>query len=370
MTDGLILLNMAKGVGSIRAKALLDYFKTPDAIFKSNIQQLMSVAGIGKNIAENILAVSKDKSLLDNELALIKKHSVKIVTIFDEDYPFNLKQISDPPLVLYVKGDIKSEDKASIAIVGSRHCSKYGKQTAQRLAFELSSFGITINSGMARGIDTIAHQSALENNGRTIAVLGSGLAKIYPPENKKLAESISDIGAVISEFPMNIPPISENFPRRNRVISGLSLGVVVVEAAKNSGALITSRFALEQNREVFAVPGQAGFVNSFGTNQLIRDGAKLVETAKDILEEIVFVSKGPAKGLSSKKDEMANKPLPLDLKSEELKVLDVLKEGPMFIDEIAEESSVAINTASGALTNLEIKGLIKRLPGNVFSSNI
>ena len=366
MTDELVLLNMAKGVGSIKTRALLDYFKTSKAVFGANAAELMNVAGIGKKIAEDILRVSKDRSLIEKEKELIKKHNVKLVTIFDEDYPLNLKQIYDPPIVLYIKGRIEEQDKLAVAIVGSRKCSNYGRDTAERLSTELSDFGVTIISGMARGIDTAAHNGAIKNNARTIAVLGSGLAEIYPPENRKLADRIADCGAVVSEFPMAMPPVPENFPRRNRIISGLSLGVVVVEAAKDSGALITAKFAAEQGREVFSVPGQAGLVNSFGTNRLIRDGAKLVETAKDILEELMPAVKNCI-AASDEKTVAQKEILPADLKSEELKILKVLEEGPMYIDKIAEESLMAINIASSNLINLEIRGLIKRLPGNVFS---
>jgi DNA processing protein len=296
---------------------------------------------------------------MDNELKLIKKENVKVITIKDADYPVNLKEIHDPPAVLYVKGELKKEDKLSVAIVGSRRSSNYGRDTAERLARELAQLGITVVSGMARGIDTSAHNGALNSKGRTIAVLGSGLANIYPPENKALVYKIAESGAVISEFPMTMPPLAGNFPRRNRIISGLSLGTVVVEAAQKSGALITARCAYEQNREVFSVPGEAGRDTASGTNQLIKDGAKLVETATDILEELAV----PIKDCLIKR----SKVLPADLKQEELKILQVLESGPMYVDKIAEESLISISGASSALTVLEIKGLIKRLPGNVFT---
>lgn len=361
----LILLNMAKGVGSIRTKALLDYFKNPENVFKADVSELTKVANIGKNIAENILRVSRDRSLLEKEYKLIEKHGVKVLTIFDAGYPVSLKEIYDPPIVLYVKGEFKQEDKLAVAIVGSRRCSYYGRDTAARLAAELANLGITVVSGMARGIDTAAHSGALKASGRTTAVLGSGLADTYPPENRRLAQMIAESGAVISEFPMTMKPLAENFPRRNRIISGLSLGVVVVEAAKDSGALITARCAAEQGREVFSVPGQAGVTNSFGTNRLIRDGAKLVETAADILEELVPLAKqylaSSDKGIRRKKE------IPAGLNSEEIRILQLLEAGPMYVDQISEESSISIAVTSSALTGLEVKGLVRREPGNVFS---
>jgi len=295
---------------------------------------------------------------MNDESRLIKEENVKVITIKDAEYPVNLKEIHDPPAVLYVKGELKKEDKLSVAIVGSRHSSNYGRDTAERLATELAQLGITVISGMARGIDTAAHNGALNSKGRTIAVLGSGLANIYPPENKALFYKIAESGAVISEFPMTMPPLAANFPRRNRIISGLSLGTVIVEAAWKSGALITARCAYEQGREVFSVPGEVGRITAFGTNQLIKDGAKLVETAEDILEELAV----PIKECITKR----SKVLPADLKQEELKILRVLENGPMYVDKIAEESLISISGTSSALTCLEIKGLIKRLPGNVF----
>lgn len=366
----LLLLNMANGVGSVKTKALLDYFGSPENIFKANPAELMNVAGIGRKISENILNVSRDRGLLlEKEFNLIEKHGVKAVTIFDDGYPVNLKQIYDPPIVLYVKGNLKPDDKLAIAIVGSRRCSHYGSQASQRLAAELAGLGITVVSGMARGIDTAAHNGALNAGGRTIAVLGSGLANIYPPENKKLAEKIAQSGAIISEFPMTAPPLAENFPRRNRIISGLSLGAVVVEAAKDSGALITARCALEQGREVFSVPGQAGAGTAFGTNQLIRDGAKLVETARDILEELAPLVKDclDLGGLDMQGMPGQKTPMPANLKSEELKILEALGSGPLYIDQIVEDSEVPVSATSSALTGLEIRGLVKRLPGNVFA---
>ncbi|MEW5758600.1 MAG: DNA-processing protein DprA [Candidatus Omnitrophota bacterium] len=220
------------------------------------------------------------------ELELAAKHKIKIISISDAGYPEILKKIFDPPKALYVKGELREEDNLSIAIVGSRLASSYGLIQAEKFGFDLANLGITVVSGLARGIDTKAHLGALKANGRTIAVLGSGLLSVYPPENKGLVEKISQNGAVISEYPLDMGPRRENFPKRNRIVTGLSLGVVVVEAAKNSGALISARCALEQGREVFSLPGKLDSDNSFGTNELIKDGAKLTTSVNDILEEI------------------------------------------------------------------------------------
>ncbi|PIP20709.1 MAG: DNA-protecting protein DprA, partial [Candidatus Omnitrophica bacterium CG23_combo_of_CG06-09_8_20_14_all_40_11] len=281
--EALIGLNMFCDIGSARLKKLLNYFEKPENILKAPCEKLMGVSGIGKEIARKVTSL-KEKDI-DEELDLAKKYNLKIITVDDKEYPENLKQIYDPPIVLYVKGELKDEDRLSVAIVGSRRASFYGLSCAEKFAADLSERNFTIISGLARGIDTSAHRGALKQGGRTIAVIGSGFRHLYPAENKELAEEISRCGAVISEFPINAKPLSQNFPRRNRVISGLSLGVLVVEAARNSGALITADCALEQGRDVFALPGKIDSGNSFGTNGLIKQGAKLVSCADDIIEE-------------------------------------------------------------------------------------
>ncbi len=246
--EALISLNMVGGIGSIRLGKLLKFFGKPQNILKAPTEKLMAVSGISQEIADKIRSLKKED--LDNELALTKKLGLKIMTSQDRDYPQNLKNIYDPPIVLYVKGQLKAEDNFSLGIVGSRRASYYGLTSAEKFAYELSKKGFTIVSGMARGVDTYAHKGALKTGGRTIAVMGSGFRHLYPAENKKLADEIAKNGAVISEFPCDAKPLPQNFPQRNRVISGLSLGVLVAEAARNSGALITADFALEQGREV------------------------------------------------------------------------------------------------------------------------
>jgi DNA processing protein len=281
---GLILLNMVQDIGYIRLKGLLDEFKSPENILRASVEGLRSVKGIGPSIAKAVKNVSSDYDV-EKEIALAEKSGVVILTVFDEDYPENLKNIYDPPVILYVKGSIKKEDSLAVSIVGSRKCTYYGMNMADNIAEKLAFQGVTVVSGLARGIDTAAHKGALKS-GRTIAVLGSGLGNIYPVENKPLSENIAKNGAVISEFPMQMPPNKNNFPQRNRIISGLSMAVLVVEAANKSGALITADFALEQGRDVFAVPGAAGRLSSAGTNSLIKQGAKLIDSAEDILEEL------------------------------------------------------------------------------------
>ena len=280
----LIGLNMISELKPLVLKRLWESLSKPQDIFNISEDELIKRAGINRELAFKIS--SFDLKKIDEEIKLIKKYNLKILTFQDDKYPFLLKQIADPPPVLYIKGELKEEDKLSIAIVGSRQASFYGLQCSQKFSSDLAELGFTIVSGLARGIDTWAHKGALIAGGRTIAVLGSGFSFIYPEENKDLVEEIALKGAVISEFSCNTKPLAFNFPRRNRIISGLSLGVLVVEAGKRSGALITANFSLEQNRQVFCIPGRQDSFTSWGTNTLIKEGAKLVLDIHDILEEL------------------------------------------------------------------------------------
>lgn len=359
-TERLLILNMVEDIGSVRARNLLEHFGSLENIFKASESQLKEVESIGPVIAARIPAVTKEIDL-KKEMELIKKHGVKVVTFLDKDYPINLKNIYDPPVVLYVKGEILGEDKLSVGIVGSRLASFYGMQTAEKLGFELALRGITVVSGLARGIDASAHKGALKAKGRTLAILGSGLANIYPEENKELAEKISKAGAIISEFPMETIPDRGNFPKRNRIISGLSLGVVCVEAAEKSGALITCDCALEQGREVFAVPGKVDSATSRGANKLIKQGAKLVERAEDVIEELNlsrFVNNqdgGSQRGAGNSK-----------LDKEESLVYTLLSSDPKHIDDICHESGIALKIIAKILLDLEVKKFVKQLPGKKF----
>ena len=362
--EALVGLNMVYDIGSIRLNKMLEFFGKPENILKAPCEKLMQVCGIGEKIALQITALKKED--IDKEILLAKKLGLEILTPDDQAYPENLKNIPDPPIVLYVKGKLKEEDKFSLAIVGSRRASFYGLSSAERFAFDLSEKGFTIVSGMARGIDTCAHKGALKQGSRTLAVMGSGFKHIYPPENKNLLEEISENGAVISEFPLDALPLKQNFPRRNRVISGLSLGVLVVEAARNSGALITADFALEQGREVFALPGKVDSGNSFGTNTLIQQGAKLVSGIDDIIEEFSFQIAEDLKSKENKQVLPADSTRSESLSSVESFLYNLISSQPTPLDEIIEKANASITKISSALLRLEMHKLIKQLPGKQF----
>jgi DNA processing protein len=279
-----ILLNLAE-IGPAKVKKIVEYLSDLDDILKLKDSDFRNFSFLRKKDIDKIISL-RNSTLLEDELKLIEKHKLKIVDFFDSDYPYYLKEISSPPLVLYTKGNIKLLAKESVAIVGTRTPTNYGKEVAFNFSCKLSSLGVNIVSGLALGIDTSAHKGVLKAGGSTVAVLGSGLSYIYPRQNKRLAESIAKEGLLVSEYPIKTAPIACNFPRRNRIISGLSKGVVVVEAARRSGALITANFAVGQNREVFAVPGNIDKFQSKGPNSLIKEGAKLVDSVEDVLEEI------------------------------------------------------------------------------------
>jgi DNA processing protein len=312
----------------------------------------------------NRIIESKDKlhlteKLLADELAALKKIDARIISFFDADYPANLKNIYYPPILLYVKGNLHEADKNSVSIVGTRNPTSYGKINTEKFARELSEKGLTIVSGMARGIDTISHSAALKAGGRTIAIVGSGLDVIYPPENKKLFDEISEKGAVISEYPPGTQPDAQNFPKRNRIISGISLGTLIIETRINGGAMQTAAFAIDQNKEVFALPGNINSIQSEGTNSLIQRGeAKLVLTAEDILEELNLSSKSKPIAETIQKS--------IELNLFESKLLHVVNVDPIHIDEIAGKSEMNISDCLANLLTLEFKGMVKQLPGKMF----
>ena len=287
---------------------------------------------------------------------------VKSIKRKDKEYPDNLRTIFGPPEELFVNGEILPEDKNAIAIVGTRRATYYGMKESEKLAYELALRGITIVSGMARGIDSAAHKGALKAGGRTIAVLGSGHGHIYPPENKELYKEITKAGAVVSELPQNTRPLKENFPRRNRIISGLSKGIVVIEAARRSGALITADFALEQGREVFAMPGNISSSVSEGTNALIKEGAKLIENTQDILAELQHVIE--LREIEDSLHDVKNRTF--SISGNEKTVFGVLDNNPKPIDEILGITNLPTNKVADALLRLELKKLIKTLPGKNF----
>lgn len=284
--ERLILLNLIPEVGSTCLRRLLDAFGDLDRLWCAGESQLARVEGISAASARRIAAARQDEARLEQELALAQRHGIAIVTLGDAGYPKALRSISDPPLALYVKGTLLPGDETAVSVVGARRASLYGLQCAERLGYDLALRGVTVVSGLARGIDAAAHRGALRAKGRSLAVLGSGLLRVYPVEHGSLAEEIAARGAVLSEYPLEAPPLAQHFPRRNRLISGLSLGVVVVEAAQRSGALITADCALEQGREVFAVPGPVTSATSHGTHQLLKQGARLAASVEDIVEEL------------------------------------------------------------------------------------
>lgn len=352
----MVVLNIAGGIGSFKLGKMLEFFGSPQDILKAPVEKLLAVSGIGENQARRIHSF-KDKDL-DKELKSTQKLGLKIITFEDADYPENLKNIPGLPIVLYVKGDITKEDNLAIGIVGSREASFYGLSAAAKFACELAVEGCTVVSGMARGIDTSAHRGALKAGGRTIAVMGSGFKDIYPPENIELAEEISRSGAVVSEFPLNEKPCRENFPRRNRIISGLSLGILVAEAARNSGALITADFALEQGREVFALPGKIDSNSSIGANELIKQGAKLVTGVQDILEEFNLFSAPAVKREEKAKFNLTNE--------NENRIYELMTRQAIPLDELIEKAGLDVSQVSGILLSLQFRRLIRQLPGNQF----
>ena len=358
-----LALSLVPGVGSILIKRLLERFKTPEAVFRAPMKELLKIEGLGERVAGEIQIGPLEK-VVRRELSLLKEAGGKIITIKDDDYPKRLKDIYDPPALLYVRGELRSEDELAIAVVGSRKTSPYGRWFTEKIGQDLARHGITVVSGMARGIDSIAHKGALQGSGRTIAVLGCGVDVIYPSENRNLFYQIIEQGAILSEFPMKSVPEGGHFPRRNRIISGLSIGVVIVQASAKSGSLITAGYALEQGREVFAVPGNVGAEGSRGTNQLIKEGAKLVTSTEDILEEIL-----PQWRREKETTSPTEVPVP-DLSGEEKALYRFLGETPLHIDAIIRETQLDPGKVSSLLLNLELKGLIDQWPGKCFSKKM
>lgn len=355
-------------VGSRRGKRLLERFKTPKAVLEASLGDIAEVENIGREVANKIVK-GRENIDLERQIKLIERNNVNLIPLDSEYYPANLKSIFDPPLVLFVKGQILPEDYFSIAIVGTRMSSFYGRSMSEKLSRELTEKGFTIVSGGARGIDTFSHQAALKMKGRTIAVLGCGLDIAYPLENKKLFEEIAERGVMISEFPLSTKPNKQNFPMRNRIISGLSLGVVVIEAPLKSGALITVTHAIDQGREVFSVPGKADSFISKGTNQLLREGAKLVENVDDIIEELEPVLRTKIKEFKSDQPEPVKQEQVLlhpELSEEETAIYGLLSFEPLDLDEIILNSQLSVSAASAMLTTLQLKKLIRQLPGKQF----
>jgi DNA processing protein len=373
--DKWLKLVRADGVGPTTFAKLIKHFGSADRAMGASVSELTRINGIGFKTAEQIVA-TLDKFNVAGELELAEKLGVWIIHIEDKRYPPMLKQIYDPPPVLYIKGALSRQDNLAISIVGTRRCSLYGQEQASRLAHLLASAGFTIVSGMARGIDTAAHHGALSAAGRTIAVQGCGLANIFPPENKKLFEIIAESGACISELPLRFEPLAENFPPRNRIIAGLSLGTIVIEAGLNSGALITAKEALENNREVMAVPGKIDSPLSKGAHRLIKQGAKLIESVEDVMEALGYIGEqlqSHVRKDAQKASEKIETPLfdasRLKLSDEEKAIYNSLSKEPMQIDQIIADTALSPGSINAGLISLRLKGLIKQLPGNMFLRN-
>jgi len=360
--EALVALNMIEHVGPVRARLLLEHFGEAPRILAANKTQLLAVRSIGEETATAIANWEKTIDLA-GELKRISDFGCHILIQTDEDYPPLLREIYDPPMVLYVKGALTAKDKNAVAMVGSRQTTHYGIETARKLAYQLAYVEVTVVSGGARGIDTASHQGALAARGRTIAVLGTGINLIAPPENAELFQRISMNGALITQFPFNRPADKQSFPIRNRIVAGMTLGTVVVEADLHSGALITSNFATEYGRQVFAVPGRIDSPRSKGCHDLIKKGAKLCEGAEDILSEFEYLfpssNKPPTPGDTGVLPALA-------LSANEQAVLNALDGEEPFIDEVIRRSGLPSSAVNVALLSLEMKRLIKQLPGKLF----
>lgn len=360
----LLRLHFIDGLSSSRVGKLIAAFKTPERIYRATVNELIRVDGFDKTLANRVKPSLSDENLIkkvDDQLSKLERYNAKILTIWDDEYPVNLRNIYNAPLLLFVRGEILPEDSRSVAVIGSRKVSDYGTLAAERIAGDLASKGVTVVSGMAAGIDSHAHWGALKSGGRTIAVLGCGVETVYPASNNSLYKEIIENGAVISEFEFGTKPWPGNFPARNRIISGLSLGTLIVEAPKKSGALITARWALEQNREVFAIPGNITSDLSEGSNALIRDSAaKLVLDADDILEELRI-------HIDRKGDAGSERDIPpVKLSSEEEYVFGMVENEPVLVDTMSQKSGQATSKILPLLLTLELKGVIRKLPGSKY----
>ncbi|PYK98203.1 MAG: DNA-protecting protein DprA [Verrucomicrobia bacterium] len=363
--EALVALNMIEHVGPVRVRQLLEHFGDAPSILHASKLRLLQVRGIGEETAEAI--VNWEKSLdLKGELKRIQEFGCHILTQNDEQYPELLRQIYDPPIVLYVKGRLTAKDKNAIAMVGSRRTTHYGLETARKLAYQLAYLGVTLVSGGARGIDTAAHQGALSARGRTVAVLGNGINIVFPPENVELFERIAAGGAVMTQFPFNRKADKQSFPIRNRIVAGMTIGTVVVEANLTSGALITAGMAIDNGRQLFAVPGRIDSPQSKGCHDLIKKGAKLCEGAEDILSEFEYLF--PAGNRPPSPAESGALPA-LGLSGNEQKIYEVLSTEESAMDEVIRRSGLPASAVSVTLLSLEMKRLIKQLPGKLFVRN-
>jgi len=356
-----IALRLVRGVGNVTYRQLLDRFTSPREILQTS-PAILTEAGISARIAQAIVAFDQWKEV-EAELEQLARLNARLITQTDTEYPERLRQIHDPPPFLYIRGSLTPQDDLAIAIVGARTASTYGRKMARELAHELAGCGVCVVSGLARGIDSEAHQASLEAGGRTIAVLGSGLDVVYPREHIALAERIAESGAVVSEFSLGSQPEAGNFPYRNRVISGISLGTVVVEATEKSGSLITAQCALDQNREVFAVPGPVTASRSRGPHSLIKDGAKLVESIDDILSEIA-----PALARTDRAEKNETSAPVVPLEPDEERLFQLFPEEAVHVDTLITGSGLEPARVLEVLLGLELKGIVTQLPGMYFTA--
>ena len=343
--------NLVKGIGAVRLQALCNHFGDLALAWQAPADALQA-AGLSPKLAERVAQVRAGVDL-DKYLTKVMAQGIEILTWDDELYPPRLKEIDQPPPVLYVRGALTTEDSWAVAVVGTRRVSAYGRQVAEEIASFLAANGVTVVSGLARGVDAIAHQSALKAGGRTIAVLGCGVDRIYPPEHVQLAEKMMASGALISDYAPGTPPDASNFPPRNRIISGLSMATVVVEAGETSGALITAQFAIDQGREVFAVPGNILAPQSKGTNRLIAQGARPMLSVRDLLDVLNLTR--------VTEQRLVRKALPTD--ETEKKLMSVLTHEPLHMDEIRNQTGLPIERVSATLVMMELKGMVRQVGG-------
>jgi DNA processing protein len=364
--EAFVALNMIDHVGPVRVRQLLEHFGNAPAILQASRQQLRAVRGVGEDTADAIVGWEKSVNLAA-ELKRIEDFGCHIITQLDESYPPSLRQIYDPPIVLYVKGALTDCDKNAVAIVGSRQTTHYGIEVARKLGYQLAYVGVTVVSGGARGIDSAAHQGALSAKGRTIAILGTAINVVFPPENAELFQRIAGTGAILTQFPFNRNGDKQTFAIRNRIVAGMTLGTVVVEAGLSSGALITSNFATDYGRQVFAVPGRIDSPRSKGCHELIKKGAKLCEGAEDILSEFEYLF--PTTNRPPSPNETGVLPA-IALSDSEQKAFEVLrKDDEISIDDVIRQSGLPSSVVSVALLSLEMKRLVKQLPGKMFLRN-
>lgn len=346
-----LALKQVQGIGNVIYKKLINAFNTPDRIFKAPIEELRKAEGIPESLLERIKAFNSFEEH-EKELQAIKHLDVSIITFNDESYPPLLKQINDPPPYLYVKGDLSIKNNKVVAVVGTRYPSPYGQTATKELAQRLVEEGYTIVSGMARGIDSMAHKSAIDNKGRTVAVFGCGINVVYPESNKELSKKIIDHGALITEYSINTPPLQMNFPERNRIISGMATALIVVEASLNSGTMITVSHALDQGREVFAAPGQIYSMMSQGTNRLIKHGATMIDSIDTLIEEL--------NNLTSFEDEDKR---PQQVPDAYVDILKYISNEPVALDTVISQSNIETSKVMSILTEMELNGFVKQLPG-------